>query len=103
MTLEDCEKALKKLSGPDEYSRTKAHEGRRIEAVEGGWLIMNGEKYRSRMNEDERRLYKREKAVEYRQRKKVIKRDGAKSGAQQAIQEGLTEQSAEANSVDLQQ
>jgi hypothetical protein len=50
-----CVQALKVLSAPDEFSRSKEHEGRRIREVEGGWLILNGEKYREKMNSDERR------------------------------------------------
>jgi len=44
---------------PDPYSRTKDHEGRRIKECDGGWFVLNGEKYREKMNEDERREYKR--------------------------------------------
>lgn len=32
--------ALAWLAAPDPHSRTKAHEGRRIEAVEGGWRLL---------------------------------------------------------------
>jgi len=39
--------ALKKFQEPDEYSRTPDNEGRRIEAVSGGWIILNHGKYRS--------------------------------------------------------
>ncbi len=40
--------AIRVLSGPDSYSRTQDHEGRRIEAIEGGWVILNYEKYRTK-------------------------------------------------------
>jgi hypothetical protein len=46
ITLEECENGLNRLTSPDKYSRTKAHEGRRIEEIDGGWLILNHEKYR---------------------------------------------------------
>jgi polygalacturonase len=70
VSLADCEKAIRKLEGPDPHSRSKEYGGRRIKAVEGGWMILNGEKYRNRMNEDERREYNRQKQAEYRARNK---------------------------------
>lgn len=59
VSLEECELALKELLGPDPYSRSKESEGRRIREVEGGWYIINGEKYQQRMSVEERREYKR--------------------------------------------
>jgi len=44
--LPEMEAAIKTLSSPDSYSRTQDHEGRRIETIEGGWIILNYEKYR---------------------------------------------------------
>jgi len=70
VSIEDTEKALKKFSSPDPYSRTKDFEGRRIREVDGGWLILNGENYRNRLNMDERREYQRIKQAEYRAKKK---------------------------------
>jgi len=43
-----CEKALEKLSAPDTNSRSKEFQGRRIEKVDGGWLILNLVKYRQK-------------------------------------------------------
>ena len=42
----ECLTALDTLLGPDRYSRTTDHEGRRIEAIEGGWRLLNYAKYR---------------------------------------------------------
>jgi len=38
------------LINPDPESRTPDNQGRRIEKVEGGWLVLNHEKYRSIRN-----------------------------------------------------
>ena len=38
--------AIKCLESPDHDSRSADHDGRRIERVEGGWKILNYEKYR---------------------------------------------------------
>jgi hypothetical protein len=55
VSIGDAEKALAKLMAPDPYSRTKDHEGRRIEAVDGGWIILNYVKHRERASEEDRR------------------------------------------------
>jgi hypothetical protein len=41
-----CRKALKILESPDPDSKDPANEGRRIEADDGGWLVLNYQKYR---------------------------------------------------------
>ena len=46
VTVEQMEAALAKLSAPDAYSRTPDHGGRRVEKIEGGWLVLNYAKYR---------------------------------------------------------
>jgi hypothetical protein len=43
---EDFDKAVAALESPDQDSRTSAFEGRRIEKREGGWQVLNYEKYR---------------------------------------------------------
>ncbi len=58
--LEDAERALKDFLSPDEYSRTKDHEGRRIKEIDGGWLLLNHAKYRDMRDEAERKAYKAE-------------------------------------------
>ena len=48
VTLEQCEAALARFAAPDSYSRTKAHDGRRLEAIDGGWRLLNYEAYRDK-------------------------------------------------------
>lgn len=55
VTLEECEMSLSKLSQPDKYSRTPDHEGCRIEAIDGGWFILNRAKYRDLIPDERRR------------------------------------------------
>jgi hypothetical protein len=69
VTLDECVAALAELSAPDEWSRTTAHEGRRIEAIPGGWAILNFEDYRNRTGVEDTREYNRIKQAEYRKRK----------------------------------
>ena len=60
VSIEHCEDALSRLSAPDEYSRTKDHEGRRIEPIDGGWLVLNYVKHRLAGMQDHRREYMRQ-------------------------------------------
>ena len=58
VSVEAAEKAVNHLLSPDEYSRTKDFEGRRIESVDGGWMILNYVKYRRMLSTEERKEYK---------------------------------------------
>lgn len=60
VTLAEVEAALAAFLAPDPYSRTRDEDGRRIEAIDGGWRLINHAKYSAVRNEDERRAYKRE-------------------------------------------
>lgn len=51
--------ALEKFLAPDPDSRSKEFEGRRIEAVDGGWRLLNHAKYRQKMSQDDIRERKR--------------------------------------------
>lgn len=53
LSVEDAQRAMGKLMGPDPYSRTPDHDGRRIEAVRGGWIILNYLDYRNKLQEKE--------------------------------------------------
>ena len=53
--LDQCEEALERLMAPDKYSRTKDFEGRRIEEIDGGWIVLNFEKYRMKKSQEEQR------------------------------------------------
>jgi hypothetical protein len=45
--LEDTRKAVEVLEGPDIDSSDDTNDGRRIERVPGGWLVLNAGKYRA--------------------------------------------------------
>lgn len=55
VSVSDCEQALAKFLAPDPYSRTLIHDGRRIEAMEGGWHILNYTMYRDMRDEEARK------------------------------------------------
>lgn len=77
--LADCEDALQRLSSPDAYSRTPDHDGRRIEPVDGGWLLLNHAKYREKMSAEDRREYLRLKKAESRARQQSVNNGQQKS------------------------
>lgn len=70
VTLEQCLDALKIFQSPDEYSRTKDYEGRRIMEIDGGWLILNYEKFRDRKDDEEQRIKTRERVRKFRAKAK---------------------------------
>ena len=76
ISIEECEHALELLLSPDEYSRTTEHEGRRIEVIDGGWLVLNYRKYRDSGRPASRAPY-------YRKRRAEKKRNGGATVAQQ--------------------
>lgn len=82
VTLPECIAAIETFLAPDKFSRTTDDDGRRIVEIEGGWQILNHEKYRLKASQDERRKRDRD-----RQRRKRD-RDAANSVTQKALQNG---------------
>jgi hypothetical protein len=66
VTLTQAKKAIAILSEPDPYSRSKEYEGRRIVPIEGGWHIVNHDKYREKAQELGRKAYMRDYMSKYR-------------------------------------
>lgn len=95
VTVEQCRDALSRFMAPDADSRTKEHDGRRIEEVDGGWRLLNYLKYRELMSKDERRIKGREYVAEHRARKQV-KADVSASKRSKHIAEAEAEANTEA-------
>ncbi len=55
VSLPACVEALKELAEPDEWSRTKEYDGRRITEIDGGWVLLNHAKYRAIRDAEDRR------------------------------------------------
>jgi uncharacterized phage protein (TIGR02220 family) len=68
--LKDAEEAVKCLESPDENSSDPEFEGRRIERVSGGWMILNAEKYRALGTRAIIQEQTRVRVRKYRERKK---------------------------------
>lgn len=65
LPLDTMVEIIRKFESPDEYSRSTDFDGRRIEKVEGGWLILNYRFYRetkgtSPVSTEKRATYNRE-------------------------------------------
>ncbi len=64
VNVDIVDKALSKFQAPDQFSRTSAKEGRRIESTPDGWVIINYAYYRGQdgkeLSKDARRTYQRE-------------------------------------------
>ena len=69
--IEACRKALDILESPDPDDRSGVKEGRRIEKVDGGWLLVNAATYRERRDADHRREYLRDYQRARRQKLKL--------------------------------
>jgi hypothetical protein len=70
-TEEEAEDALRVLSSPDTKRRMpQPHEGRRIERVEDGWLILNGDKYQG----DMRKIFQRARKADWAAKKRAKER-----------------------------
>src|SRR5581483_3079389 len=72
--VEATREAIDRFMAPDPDSRTPDFDGRRIEKIEGGWRLLNYERYREARSADERREYLRNKKREERDRKRQQKR-----------------------------
>lgn len=73
VSVSDCETAIGKFLAPDRYSRTMDDEGRRIEPIEGGWVLINHAKYREMASRDEAREADTKRKRRYREQ---LKRNG---------------------------
>lgn len=95
--------ALKVLAAPDTKRIEKQEfDGRRIKAVKGGWMILNGEKYRERMREEMKkaRNVRAQQAYRERQREKerlaeLYRDGGTPMNGEVAYVEGLKRDSVD--------
>ena len=71
VTPEQFDEAEKILSSPDFESKDPSNEGRRIEKVDGGWIVLNSDKYR--IPEDEKKKNHTEYMRNWRENKVSVK------------------------------
>lgn len=69
VSLKACRAALKVLSSPDRESSSPEYGGRRIEAVEGGWQLLNYTKYREIRTEEQLKAAARQRSHRLRRKR----------------------------------
>ena len=80
----DC---LKMLAAPDTRRKVpQEHDGRRIKAVEGGWLVINGEKYREMVSKEMAKARWRRAQAKAREKRKLAGDDRPASAAYKAAE-----------------
>lgn len=70
VSLEECERAVETLSESDPESSNPEHDGKRIEKVPGGWIILNASHYRKIKDREMQREMTKERTRKWRERKK---------------------------------
>lgn len=66
VTLEEAQAAITCLEGPDPESSDPEHDGRRVERVPGGWMVLNSEKHRGMVTKAISREKTRERVRKHR-------------------------------------
>lgn len=81
VSLGKCVLALRKFKEPDLRSRTEDNEGRRIEQLEDGWLILNYISFRDRLSADPKVVASRERVRKHRELQALKRGDIPKNSA----------------------
>ena len=68
-----CRKALGKFESPDPQSRTPDNDGRRIETLEDGWLVLNYLMFRDRLSTNPKAIKTRERVRLHRERYNALR------------------------------
>lgn len=77
VTTKEAKAAIAKLEGPDEDSGDPENEGRRIERVPGGWIVLNAHKYREMVTRAVIQQQTRERVRRHRVRKRGVTESNA--------------------------
>ena len=71
VSLAEAEEAVRVFTSPDPSSENPANDGRRIERVPGGFLIINAKEHRETMNREMQREQTRQRVERHRANKKL--------------------------------
>jgi hypothetical protein len=69
VSVDEASEAIQRFLSPDPYSRSPEWGGRRIEPVDGGWRLLNHDKYRAKMSPEDIRERDRIRKQIYRDQK----------------------------------
>lgn len=70
VSVEEAEIAIEKLEGADPYSSDSEHEGRRLERVPGGWIVLNAKKYNEIGSRETMKAQSKARQQRFREQKK---------------------------------
>lgn len=79
--VDDARAAIQAFLSPDHDSRTRDFEGRRIEAIDGGWRLLNHAKYRDLRSDDDRREQNRLAQQRRRERQRAAAASAKSAGS----------------------
>jgi hypothetical protein len=71
LSLKDTQAAIKILESPDPNSADREYDGRRIERVPGGWIVLNAHKYRDIATRAIAREKLRQRVARHREKSRV--------------------------------
>lgn len=91
VTLDHAHDAIKILSSPDSETLSQDNEGRRIERVDGGWKILNWDKFRNMAKSAAAQESNREAQAKFRQNQKLQEQQPLMDGGLDGLA-GRTEQ-----------
>lgn len=91
VSVDEARKAIEAFLSPDPDSRTKDYEGKRIAEIDGGWRLLNYDKYRSIQDEEGRKEYQREWVKQRRQEKSTVDTSRSQSTQAEAEAEAIKE------------
>lgn len=77
LSVEETEQALAKLESPDANSGDGDNEGRRIEKVPGGWIVLNAGKYRKLVTREVEREKTRLRVAAHREKQRAATQGNA--------------------------
>jgi hypothetical protein len=86
VSLGKCVLALRTFTEPDVRSRTMEHQGRRIEILEDGWLVLNYIKFRDRLSTDPKTVATRLRVQKHRERYKALQSVTSGDSASASVQ-----------------
>jgi len=66
VSIDEAKSALDSLEAPDHDSGDPDNDGRRVEKVDGGWVVLNSEKYRSLATREHQKALNRERVRRHR-------------------------------------
>jgi hypothetical protein len=89
VSIDEAKSALDSLEAPDHDSGDPDNDGRRVEKVDGGWVVLNSEKYRSVATREHQKALNRERVRRHRAK-------GECNGAVMGGNESVTPSEAEA-------